>query len=255
MREELAGIVHGVFGRGLALRERLQRGEVPELETEQAELRRLLEGPPEARRWVDFAGDDADGRPDEAKRGPTYLGIRYALTCWIDELLILHSPWDSEWNERKLEVVLYGSNDRAWRFWEQARIAEDRRNELALGVFYLCVVLGFRGEYRETPDRLQSWLGDVRPRLTRGEREWPAPPQLEETTAVPPRRGHEEMRRMAVAAGAVLLLGLPLLSYLVVRHLDVRPTFGSAAPAAGGDRKVTLPTRDDIPAVDDRPDE
>ena len=42
---------------------------------------------------------------------------------WLDELFILYSSWESAWNERKLEGSLYGSNDRAWRFWEQARIA------------------------------------------------------------------------------------------------------------------------------------
>ena len=72
-----------------------------------------------------------------------FLGVRYGLTCWLDELFILYSPWERLWNERKLEASLYGTNDRAWRFWEQARLAESRAGSSALEVFYLCVILGF----------------------------------------------------------------------------------------------------------------
>ena len=49
----------------------------------------------------------------------TELDIRYAMVCWIDELFILNSVWGTQWNEQKLEVDLFGTNDRAWKFWEK----------------------------------------------------------------------------------------------------------------------------------------
>ena len=105
MREETAGLVHGVFRHGLDLKDRLAGGASPSLATEQAMLMRLLEGTPEAKGPSD---------PQVA------ADVRYALVCWLDELFVDETPWGGQWNERKLEVALYGTNDRAWRFWERA---------------------------------------------------------------------------------------------------------------------------------------
>ncbi len=219
MHDDLSRLVHAVLRHGLRLKERLDRGDTPSLEGEQAELRRLLQGPPEAERWPDYVGDAAE-RGAAARPGAPFLGLRYALACWLDELFILHSSWDAAWNERKLEAALYGTNDRAWRFWEQAALAEARPDSGLTEIYYLCAVLGFRGELREAPERLASWVADARARVTRGgEREWPAPPRLDPPTAVPPLRGRNEMRRMAVGAGVLLLFALPVLAFLVVRHL------------------------------------
>ena len=38
----------------------------------------------------------------------------------------LNSPVAGQWNERKFEVEFYETNDRAWRFWVQARMAAER---------------------------------------------------------------------------------------------------------------------------------
>src|SRR5689334_6579748 len=126
MQAALANVVHPVVGRGLGLFGRLQRGESPNLEDEQAALLGLLaaEGVP------DF-GPDRDG---------AFLGVRYALACWLDELFILDSPWAGQWNENKMEARLYGSNDRAYRFWEQAQYAAARPTTDALEVFFICVL-------------------------------------------------------------------------------------------------------------------
>ena len=66
------------------------------------------------------------------------------MVCWLDELFLVDSAWDARWNESKLELALYGTNDRAWHFWEQARLADTRPGTEALSAFFLCVMLGFR---------------------------------------------------------------------------------------------------------------
>src|SRR5947209_13972033 len=114
----------------------------------------------EARRHPDFGGEGE--RPaqtpasEAAPAGRPFLGVRYALACWLDELLILNSPWSAAWNERKLEAALYGTNDRAWKFWEQAELAAARPTTDALEGFFLCVVLGFRGELGLEPERFAA---------------------------------------------------------------------------------------------------
>ncbi len=154
MREEIAELVHPVVAYALDLRARLDRGEKPDFGAEQAELRSRLKTQNEAQRWPEYAGD-----------GERFLGIRYALTCWVDEVLI-DSPWEREWNERKLEEQLYFTNDRAFRFWQQADVAQARSGTDALEVFYLCVMLGFRGEGPTQPQTLTGWRDAVEEQLT-----------------------------------------------------------------------------------------
>jgi type VI secretion system protein ImpK len=50
-------------------------------------------------------------------------------------------------------------------FWEQARLAEGRPHIDALEAYYLCVMLGFRGQYLGKPQDLQQWRQRVQARL------------------------------------------------------------------------------------------
>jgi len=222
MKDDIANLVHPLLAHGLGLRDRLEAGQSLNIDVEQAALKAMLLTEFEAQRWLDYGPDanrdksrsqDADG-PDNA-----FLGIRYALVCWLDELFILYSPWERLWNERKLEVNLYGSNDRAWKFWEQARLAESRANTSALEVYHLCAVLGFRGELLEKPDDLAQWMSTTQARLTHDIKPWTAPPELEPATFVPPLRGRDRLQRMVMACGFVFLLLVPLLAFLLVRQL------------------------------------
>src|SRR5207247_9804527 len=98
MQERLANLVHPVFNHGLRLKERLDRGETPDFEAEHSRLKGLLLTEVEARRNVDFGGEaardqsprDEGGLGDEAstEAGDRFLGVRYALVCCLDELLI-----------------------------------------------------------------------------------------------------------------------------------------------------------------------
>ncbi len=153
MQSQLANLVHPVISYGLDLQARLKSGARPNLEHEQTILKDLLLSEFEARRWTDYGGDfGRGGEPSVSHRavgqriGNHFLGVRYALVGWLDELFTCDSPWAALWNEQKLEVELYGTNDRAWKFWEQARLAQARPGSEALEVMFLCVMLGFRGE-------------------------------------------------------------------------------------------------------------
>ena len=118
-----------------------------------------------------------------------FLGVRYGLACWLDELFVNYTTWDALWNEQKLEMELYGSNDRAWKFWEQASLAEKRQATDALECYFLCAELGFRGDLADEPAKLEAWLAGVRAQLARTQaRPWIAPPEREPATHVPPLR-------------------------------------------------------------------
>jgi type VI secretion system protein ImpK len=223
MRPEMAKLVYPVFHYGLQLKERLDRGEPLDLETEQVKLRGYLQSEAEARRHPEYGGDSSveggssiQGLERRTKDG--FLGPRYALACWLDEIFILNSRWQRQWNERSLETALYGTRDRAFRFWDQARRAEARTGEDALEVFFLCVVLGFRGDYRDDPGKLESWVTNVRNRLSRRhDQEWPAPDALDPPTNVPPRTGRRQFQRTAVYLAATVVVAIFVVVFLLLR--------------------------------------
>jgi len=227
VREAIANLVYPVLGHGLRLKERLDAGEVPSIDVEQAALRTMLLTEVEARGEPDFGGEAP--RPVQVAsesgaltlpEGRAFLGVRYALACWLDELLILHSSWSAAWNERKLEAALYGTNDRAWKFWDQAELAAARPTVDALEGFFLCVVLGFRGELGLEPERFATWFRATQARLARGPMQpWQAPPELDPPTHVPPLRARDRLHRLVVTGGLVLLCLVPVAALLAVLQL------------------------------------
>src|SRR5262249_41169385 len=119
MRPEIARVVYPALNYGLKLKERRERGEEPDLDAEQAVLKGLLNAD-EGRKVPDYWGDAVSDRAGEEP----FLGIRYALTCWLDEILIDESSWGVQWDNRKLEWALFSSHDRGWKFRPQAAKAE-----------------------------------------------------------------------------------------------------------------------------------
>lgn len=223
MHEAIAALVHPILARGLELKGRLDRGETPAFATEQAILEGLL--------TAGLAEQNQAADPDEEPRTISLKGavrrsaerlmtVRYALACWLDELFILESSWETRWNERKMEVTLNGTNDRAWRFWELARRPETRLDRDLLETFYLCVMLGFRGELRERPAELQDWVASSRAQLTKIQgMEWTPPPELNPPTRVPPLGGGERLRKMVVAGALVFLLLTPVVAFFLINQL------------------------------------
>lgn len=225
MREDIATVVYPVLLRALEIAKRLGDGETLSFEVEQAALRTMLLSELEARRLPEFGGDAepityrpmTTAAPAERHR---FLGIRYALACWLDELFVNHTSWDALWNEQKLEMELYGTNDRSWKFWEQAQLAEKRTANDALESFFLCVELGFRGDLAGEPAKLEAWLTSVRTQLARAQSQpWIAPPEREPLTNVPPLRGRNRLQKTLLIGGVLLLVLVPVLTLFLVQQL------------------------------------
>jgi type VI secretion system protein ImpK len=208
MRAEIARLVHPVIAYGLHLKERLAHGEDLDLAAEMTALRGLLQSEEQARQWPDFGGDGTGH----------FLGVRYALACWLDEVFILDSQWAAAWNARKLEDALYRSNDRAWKFWEQAERAGDRPD--ALEAFYLCMLLGFRGVHAEAPDKLaeyrRAWERVFQQVQQKGIE---LPPDGRPALNVRPLRGRDRFQKMLLAWAAALLVLIPAATAFTVYHL------------------------------------
>jgi len=198
MTETTADLLYPVFTYGVRLRNRLERGESPDFEREQTELLSLLQSRDEAKRSPDYMGNE------------TFLGIRYALACWLDEIFIgeLATDWEKRWNANKLETAIFSTNDRYWKFWDQANRARVRAGTDALEGYFLCVQLGFRGRSLEDPDLLRQWTAAARTQIMKPiTEEWPRPPEIAPTQRVPPRHGRSRVRKM-VLIGSVSLLTL-----------------------------------------------
>lgn len=214
MTPEMSSLVHPVISHALAVRERLESGSMPapELETEQRTLLNLLRSQVEARREYDYGGDEG-----------VFLGARYALTCWIDELFILHSSWGPDWNNRKLEFALYGTNNRAFQFWDQVDVVLRRPNAPlvprqpgldAVETFFLCIMLGFRGMHLDDPAKVQDYVKEMRAQVTRPGT-WDEPGDLGVKTNVEPLGGRDRLRKVvSVYSGVAVVVALVLLIVL-----------------------------------------
>jgi type VI secretion system protein ImpK len=213
MRQEVADMAFPVFRAGILLRKRLgsRKAEELDMQREQEALKMLLNKRPPEDAAVDFLGDMrfADPRRSIGSQGDSFLGIRYALTCWLDEIIIQDDiPWKSQWNEKKLEESdsLFRTNDRAWRFWEQAKLASARGLRDAQEVFYLCVLLGFRGNKEGHPEQLQEWRQAAESQLE--ERAFTPPTEIKPKYRMRRLRGAQRKRKMLVLAivSAVILI-------------------------------------------------
>ncbi len=154
MTPEFSKAVDPLFLHVLGLLDRIGRDENPSVEEERLRIRG----------WIDQA-EGVLGQSED------WLLAKYGLVGWIDDVLI-DAPWDGRdwWNENKLEWELFGTNEREWMFYVKAKNeASPLTKKDALEVFYVCVVLGFRGIYRdraraeflseqyELPPDLESW--------------------------------------------------------------------------------------------------
>jgi type VI secretion system protein ImpK len=131
MSPQFSSIVDPIFLKVIALMDRVDRNEV--------------NSPDWERQALETAIREAEAQASDA--GAWNLA-KYALASWIDDLLIA-SPWRGHdwWESNSLEFALFKSRDRATKFFVKAKEAAELPRRDALEVFYLCVVLGFRGLY------------------------------------------------------------------------------------------------------------
>lgn len=227
MQEKVIRRLHEVLGYGLELKERIEQGDVPRVEIEQDKLRSMLLGDGELAQNTAYNGElagmaQAATATQDFGRSDRFFGARYALACWLDEIYIRDCPpwWAERWEANTLETALYGgTQQRAWRFWDQARKAEGPRGSPeALEAYLWAVMLGFRGDQ---PGDLNpaGWVDAVKKRvLAARSAEFPLPPEREVPTYVPPLKGRGRFTRMlrfgaVIVAAAVFALGLAATSY------------------------------------------
>jgi type VI secretion system protein ImpK len=81
---------------------------------------------------------------------------RYGLISWIDEMLV-EAAWNGRewWSNNVLEVELYNTRNCYELFFVKAKEASAHSQRDALEVFYVCVILGFRGLY-DDPEMARS---------------------------------------------------------------------------------------------------
>ena len=204
-----------VLAAGLDIRDRLRSDDPPRLATARGQL-------------VDLLAAGPAGHPEYAPNVPRplpipypeFMGVRYALACWLDELFISDpdSPWRTDWARQSLEPFLYGgANERAWRFWQQAEIAREKQSSEATEAYLWCVMLGFRGTPQagyvldpakwatEAREKAQSARQTVPP-------EYKLPDDLGLATRVPPLSGQTSRRSagrlLLTAAAAAVVTGV-----------------------------------------------
>jgi type VI secretion system protein ImpK len=153
MTPQFAKAVDPIFMQVLNLLERIGRDESPSPQDERARIRGYL--------------DQAEAM---LGRSEDWEAAKYALICWVDEVLI-DAPWEGRnwWYENAMEVEIFRTRSANEQFYERAKLAASLSKKDALEVFYVCVVLGFRGLYRSAeaaailaeshglPQRLEDW--------------------------------------------------------------------------------------------------
>lgn len=148
--------------------------------------------------------------------GKDFQGIRYPIVCWLDEIFTSSkSPWADIWNEQKIEVELFSSNDRAWKFWEQAKLSEEFNSTDVLEIFFLCTLFGFQGTLVEKLGELEGWQKKTALRLNNTKKfndiEW----ESEMPTNVPPRISAYAFRKMKTILSVVVTILLPFFIFLL----------------------------------------
>jgi type VI secretion system protein ImpK len=183
MSPEFAAAVDPVFMHVSSVVDEIEENKNPSAEDVNAQIRGLL--------------DKAENRLGQR---PDWELAKYALAAWVDDLLI-EAAWDGSqwWEQNRLEFQLFRTADAFQEFYVRSQKANEFPQKDALEVFYVCVVLGFRGLYGDPeatahadhfglPPSLQDWakrtgmaiqLGQGRPPILEQGRPGPGAPPLE----------------------------------------------------------------------------
>jgi type VI secretion system protein ImpK len=185
MTPKFSAAVDPVFLHVLGLLDRIGHDERPSPSEERLRIRGWL--------------DQADGRLGQ---GPEWMLAKYALVSWIDDVLI-EAPWEgrSWWKENALEVEVFNTRLRNEQFYVKAREALSLPQKDALETFYVCVVLGFRGMYRDPvaaaalaeprqlPSDLDTWARQMSMAIQLGQGRPPVSEASEPIAGAPPLDG------------------------------------------------------------------
>lgn len=173
----------------LGLLDRLSEGQSPNPLDERIRIRALLD-----------QGEAVVGS------GREWELSKYALVSWIDEMLV-EANWASRewWSNNVMEMDLFRTRMCSEQFFLNAKESSTLARRDALEVYYVCVVLGFRGLYRDPalaamltqqhalPQDLATWakqsalairLGQGRPTLAAAQRDVNGAPPVKPKNAV-----------------------------------------------------------------------
>ncbi|MDA7923861.1 DotU family type IV/VI secretion system protein [Mariniblastus sp.] len=181
--------VDPVFLHVLNLLDRIEQGEDPNPQEEHVQIKTLLD-----------QGEAIVGASEEWEL------TKYAIVSWVDEVLLTsswaHRDW---WGNNVLEVEFFNTRLCNEQFFVNAKAASQLSNRDALEVYYICVILGFRGLYQDAtiasmlvaqhqlPSDLKAWkrqtamsirVGQGRPALSGLGREIHGAPPLSQRSSV-----------------------------------------------------------------------
>lgn len=153
-----------------------------------------------------------------------YEKARYPLVVVADEIL-LHSGWDhsAEWEQRIFEEKYFKTNIGGDQFFSIAKELRPDDVELA-AIIFTGLALGFRGKYRESPEKaveikkrvyriLSEYLADVGEKIT---------PEAYYVTAVPARKLSPAvtLARVAIVGAGILVLYWAITWLMWARSVD-----------------------------------
>lgn len=167
----------------------------------------------------------------EAQLGATqdWHLAKYALVSWIDSMLI-GAPWEGNnwWENNPLERTYFFDRNAYTQFYTKAREAAALPNKDALEVYYICVVMGFRGLYGDAqgtmlaeqmglPPRLDDWARQTAASIQLGQGRPPIHERPKLGDGAPPLNGRSSL--FGMAGFGIILFGLAL-GYLIIFVLD-----------------------------------
>lgn len=122
------------------------------------------------RRRVLLLFESLNGRAPEAAVAVQDLeDTRFAMAAFLDEM-IQYSNWPGKlaWGQNPLQALLFGETRAGVRFF--SRLTElRRRGSAALQIYYLCLALGYRGEYHMgSPAEHERFIEELAREVVRG---------------------------------------------------------------------------------------
>lgn len=180
MTPKLAQAVDPIFLHVLDLLDRIASNEQPSAQEERLRIRALI--------------DQAEAI---LGTGREWELTKYALVSWIDEMLV-DAPWNGGdwWSNNVLEVELFKTRLCNEQFYVRAGESSTLPTRDALEVYYVCVILGFRGLYRDPmlaeshglPADLETWAQQISMSIRLGQGRPALSPPGPEIAGAPPLR-------------------------------------------------------------------
>lgn len=155
--------------------------------------------------------------------------VKFALAAFVDEtVLTTNSPFSAEWEKFPLQLEYFGEHLAGVKFFERLDelIKQMQTQADVVEVYYLCLLLGFKGKYKVyMEDQLQELIKNTANQLKRAGRlqetelspHWKVMDQPE-----PPRAAGLPVWAKIGAAVAVVVVALIYLVLLLLLKSDIR---------------------------------